>query len=207
MEVTSADLQIVDSSGRNALVLPVNNENDHVLLCKLGKNQELVLEATASKGIGKEHSKWCPVAVATFQYIPEVTLNHAQLDQLNANEMVSFVNSCPRQVFSYLEAQRTVNIDNPEACIFCDECVRRAEDLKRPNLVSIKMKEGRFLFSVETNGSLTPDQVLMHAIRILHRKISVVEEELIHLQGGVGGGMPSNAPFGAMGYGGYPRYV
>eukprot|EP00475_Leptophrys_vorax_P026993 TRINITY_DN3842_c0_g1_i1.p1 TRINITY_DN3842_c0_g1~~TRINITY_DN3842_c0_g1_i1.p1 ORF type:complete len:348 (-),score=84.15 TRINITY_DN3842_c0_g1_i1:41-943(-) len=211
MDVTSNDLQVVDPSARNS-VHPLSH-GDPVLICKLGKHQELVLEATARKGIGKEHAKWIPAAVAVFQYVPEVIINHAQVDMLNAKEMVAFVNSCPRQVYQYLEQHRTVNIDNPEACIFCDECVRKAEELKRPNMVTIKMKEGRFIFTVETTGALTPEQIVLSSIRILQAKLNLIDEELQRLQGGPGGygsgagggggmGMPqgASASGGAYGY-------
>ena len=35
------------------------------------------------QGIGKEHSKWSPVAVATFQYEPDVRLNDREMDKLD----------------------------------------------------------------------------------------------------------------------------
>jgi DNA-directed RNA polymerase II subunit RPB3 len=193
--------------GRHS-VSPVSHDGDAVLICKLGKNQELVLEATARKGIGKEHAKWNPVCVATFQYVPDVMINHQEVEKLSAREMVTFVNSCPRQVYNYLEQHRTINIDNPEACIFCDECVRKAEELKRPNMVTIKMKEGRFFFNVETTGSLSPEQVVLHSMRVLVAKLNLIDEELARLQGsapgnygaGIGMGMPP------MGWGNQPYH-
>merc|ERR1719198_622530 len=39
-----------------------------ILLCKLAENQRLKLRCTATKGIGKEHAKFSPVAVATYTY-------------------------------------------------------------------------------------------------------------------------------------------
>eukprot|EP00954_Amorphochlora_amoebiformis_P026993 1382652-Amorphochlora_amoeboformis.AAC.1 len=69
-------------------VWPVHTSEDNaILIVRLGKNQELKLSAIAIKvgnvsknmlrggklmleGIGKEHAKWIPVAVATFQIDP-----------------------------------------------------------------------------------------------------------------------------------------
>jgi len=39
---------------------------------QLGKHQELDLTCVAKKGIAKEHSKWSPVATATFRHVPVV---------------------------------------------------------------------------------------------------------------------------------------
>lgn len=57
--------------------------NQEVVLVKLGKNQELKFQAKAKKGIGKEHSKWSPVAVATFQYEPDVRINEREMEKLD----------------------------------------------------------------------------------------------------------------------------
>ncbi|TBU02118.1 subunit RPB3 of DNA-directed RNA polymerase II [Hamiltosporidium tvaerminnensis] len=38
------------------------------LLAKLSKNQTLKLKCIARKGIAKDHSKWCPVSVVSYEY-------------------------------------------------------------------------------------------------------------------------------------------
>ena len=54
--------------GTEDIGLPVDRDSDEepVLICKLGKNQQLKMRCVATKGTGKEHAKWSPVATATL---------------------------------------------------------------------------------------------------------------------------------------------
>lgn len=54
-----------------------------ILLVKLRKNQEVQLQCTARKGIGKDHAKWSPVATAVFRYEPVISVNQEVLATLN----------------------------------------------------------------------------------------------------------------------------
>ena len=62
--------------------------------------QELKLRAIARKGIGKDHSKWQPVATVTYQYMPEIHINHALMDTLSKKEKEEWVEATPTKVFS-----------------------------------------------------------------------------------------------------------
>jgi DNA-directed RNA polymerase alpha subunit len=44
-------------------------------IVKLAKNQSIRLKFEVQKGIGKMHSKWSPVSLATFQPDPEIRLD------------------------------------------------------------------------------------------------------------------------------------
>jgi DNA-directed RNA polymerase II subunit RPB3 len=175
---------------RNALdVRPVlfdessipNEVNREIVLVKLGKNQELKFHAKAKKGIGKEHSKWSPVAVATFQYDPSIRLNDAEMNKLDESQKKAFVESCPTKVYGYDEHSRTVAVEDASKCMYCQECVRQAEEFRQPQLVSIAPVPGRFIFSVEGTGALNVDQVVMTAIDVLARKLTLIEDE-IHIE-------------------------
>jgi hypothetical protein len=53
---------------KSEFVQPVLIENEEpILLLKLGKNQEIKMRMTARKGFGKEHAKYCPVSVCVYQ--------------------------------------------------------------------------------------------------------------------------------------------
>jgi DNA-directed RNA polymerase II subunit RPB3 len=161
-------------------VAPVHDvvSGDHIVICKLGKNQEINLTCVARKGIGKEHAKWSPVAVATFAYDPDVELNARLVDELTDSQRKSLYESCPKGVFGYDERHRAVSVDDPQQCIFCEECINYAADIQKPGLVTVRMKEGRFIFKVETTGVLAPEDIVESALRILTQKFGTLDDEL-----------------------------
>lgn len=65
------------------------------------------------------------------------------------------VNSCPTKVYKYNEETKQVDIEDALRCTYCQECVRKAEDLGKPDLVTIAPKPDRFIFTVEVCISLT----------------------------------------------------
>ena len=90
----------------------------------------------------------------------------------------SFAESCPTKVYAYNEHTRTVAVEDANRCVYCQECVKKAESYKMPNLVSIAPKPGRFIFSVEGTGSLNVDQIVMTAIDTLYAKLTLIEDEI-----------------------------
>ncbi|RHY91236.1 hypothetical protein DYB35_001633, partial [Aphanomyces astaci] len=61
-----------------------NTQDTGVIIAKLGPGQRLKLNAIAKLGIGKEHAKWSPVAVATYMFEPIITLNQSAIS-ISAN--------------------------------------------------------------------------------------------------------------------------
>jgi DNA-directed RNA polymerase alpha subunit len=81
------------------------------------------------------------------------------------------VNSCPTKVYKYDEEKKQVEIENAGACMFCNECKLKAEGFEKPDLVSIGTKPERFIFNVETTGSLPPPDVVLTSIQVLRQKL------------------------------------
>jgi DNA-directed RNA polymerase II subunit RPB3 len=178
MDVTSKDLISYSKD-----VAPVkfrslvDNEEVGVLICKLKRGQEVDLECTARKGIGKDHSKFTPVCVANFQYEPEIILNQNIMPKLSYEKKKEFVLSCPTKVYSLNEQTEEVEVDNHMACVFCDECVKTADAWKLDEpFVKITQKVGKYIFSVETTGALKPEEVVKHALTSMKRKLDAVKE-------------------------------
>jgi DNA-directed RNA polymerase II subunit RPB3 len=181
-EVTSNDLHV--SAGIDASVRPIYAGEDTegqspILLAKLRKGQEIDLVAFAKKGVGKEHAKWSPACAVTYKNEPIVDLRQEPLEKLNDVQKKEFVASCPSKVFHFDESTKRVVADIEDLlvynCTFCQECTRKADTLGVPDIVSIREKDDRFLFSLETTGALQPEEIVQNAITILHAKLAKVQ--------------------------------
>eukprot|EP01132_Coremiostelium_polycephalum_P008559 gene8559-10528_t len=183
------DVTSLDLISQNDLVVPVSSISDSnnnanadrevIPIVKLRKGQEIRLKAIAKKGMGKEHAKWSPACVATYQFKPKITINHNRFDELNEGQKEDFVNSCPTKVYSYTPNQRQqVTIEDPLRCMFCMECKKKADALGKPDLVSIEQRTDKFIFTVETNGSLRPEEIVLSAIQIIKRKLTDIQTQL-----------------------------
>lgn len=157
------------------------------VLLKLAPGQEVSFEFIARRGIGKMHAKWSPVATAVFRYEADVRLNSSKLDRLSADTRREWTQSCPTRVFSFNEVTQHVEVTNPAACMFCNECVVHAKLIPDPitgatknfiDIVSIEERPNKFLFTVESSGGLAARDIVMQAAEICAKKCQTVREGL-----------------------------
>jgi len=66
--------------------------------------------------------------------------------------------------------------------MYCNECVYKAENFNVPELVSIKQKQDRFIFTVESTGSLRPEEIVLSALNVLKEKLADLEQELSNIK-------------------------
>ena len=184
LDVTSMDLRKISQQANE--VRPADIDGP-ILLLKLKKNQEIDITCNARKGIGKEHAKWSPVATCMFKYTPEILLNTSKIDTLmDLRDKIDFVNSCPTKVFNLNE--ETIEIVKPDKCMFCDECVRKGEALitkssisilnTLDNIVRVNQIKDKFVFKVESSGSLKPESIVMKAFNLLCTKLDDIKEAI-----------------------------
>lgn len=185
IEVTSQHLKQDDDnetedqkSVKPVVYSNIHGDPRHVLIMKLAANQELDLECIAQKGQGKLHSKWSPASLCNMQYEPTIELNSTKLAYLSSTQKKQFVESCPKKVFGYNAKSGQVDIENASACIFCEECTKTAQEFQAPELVKIGYSKNRFLFTVESNGSLKPDEIIDSALSQLQLKLETVEDAM-----------------------------
>ncbi len=129
---------------------------DNIPIIELYKGQQLMIEAVARLGIGKEHSKFQPVSACFYKIIPEIRVEKCSL----CGECVEV---CPRNVLK-IEKNKVVVI-NPLDCSFCLDCVRVCEE----NAIKIE-ETNDFLFTVEGTGALPIRTVMRKALEILKEK-------------------------------------
>jgi len=188
LQVTSRDLVLSAASQANAVgyreeearpVPPASEDDPGILIVKLAKNQELKLTAVAIKGIGKDHAKWSPVSTAVMKFEPDVRINKGEMDLLSDRNKAAFVGSCPTKVYKFDEMSRQVDIEDAGNCMFCLECVKKSEQMGLPNLVTIRDKEKRFHFTVESTGVMPPEMIVQTALDLLRQKMKNLS---VHLQ-------------------------
>jgi len=186
--VTSNDLQVVGEVEVRPIYSGSDDQTNGITIVKLRKNQEIKLRAIAKKGVGKEHAKWSPACGVCYKYEPIIELKTDRFDDFNTttaenleNMKKEFVESCPTKVYSY-DQSRGIEIEDNLRCMYCDECVKKAQLLGVPDLVSVKPRLDRFLFSIEATGSIPPVGIVLSAINILQQKILKIQKEIGNLK-------------------------
>lgn len=180
MEVTTEHIKALSKD--NSVVPVKNDKEDHILICKLRKNQELDMHMIAKKGIGKEHSKWSPVSSVIMIQEPEIEFpdRGVIIDKLSVGQKKDFVNSCPTKVYRFNENKKTVEIDNPLACTYCEDCLVKLDsfNIDRTKAIRISPKKNRFLFKVESTGSLRAEQIVLDAFKELKLKLLEISSKI-----------------------------
>jgi DNA-directed RNA polymerase II subunit RPB3 len=159
-------------------VLPVHwkqDPDDAILLGKLAPNQELKLTAIAKKGTGKDHAKWSPASIATYQFVPKIDLDQSKIRSWSDRERQLFVASCPSHVYRLDQKNDAqISIEDPLKCTYCEECTQTATALGHGDAIQIAPVKGEFIFTVETVGSLMPDEIVQQAFRVLLGKMDTI---------------------------------
>ena len=184
MEITTDHIK---SNNPDSSVLPIKYESeDPILICKLRKNQELDIHMIAKKGIGKEHSKWSPVSSVIMQHVPEIEFfdKMNNLDKLSLDKKKDFVVSCPTKVYKLDEQKKTIEIENVMNCTYCEECLVKIDSfgMDRTKVIKIAAKKNKFLFKIESIGSLKSEQIVMDAFHELKSKLIEISVKLDDLK-------------------------
>jgi len=149
--VYSKDLVSTDSK-----IVPVY---DTIPLVKLKEDQEIELEAVAIIGKGVDHAKWMPTTVCTYKQYPDITFNE---DKELSKDVVE---ACPRNILKF-DKNNKPTVENIENCSMCKTCVRASEN----DAIDVGFIDDVFIFKIETDGSMTPEEVLYRACDVLDSK-------------------------------------
>ncbi len=129
---------------------------DNIPIIELYEGQQLMIEAVARLGTGKEHAKYQPVSACFYKIIPEIVLKD------NCNLCGECVKVCPRGVLKKNDGIEVVDV---LSCSMCMECVKVCEE----NAIEVLETEN-YLFNVEGTGSLPVMVVMKKALEILKEK-------------------------------------
>lgn len=162
--------------------------DEGISIVKIGPGQTIKLNAVARMGISKEHAKWCPVAVATYRFIPEITINEDQLNTLTLDQKQELVDVCPDKILHLDEVTGMISaVENAyDIATFTDDLKhaqnamkKRAED---DDFVSVVPSNDKFLFSVEGTGSMDAEEILMSALKVLKDRLNYLAHQVENLK-------------------------
>ena len=149
-----------------------------ILIVKLRKNQEVHLRCVARKGVGRDHAKWQPVATAVYRFEPAIEIDETLMNSLTEEEKMAFAAASPAPVFKYNRRRRRWRSIPPSVRAYDGECLRKAEEMGVPGLVTIRAKQDAFLFTVESTGAIAPEEIVTRALEVLAKKLDVTKGEL-----------------------------
>ncbi|GJE92292.1 RBP11-like subunits of RNA polymerase [Phanerochaete sordida] len=129
--------------------LPVGKNDSNVppvLIARIGKGQEIRARCIAKKGIAKEHAKWSPCSAVSFEYDPHNKLRHTSY----------WFESDPKKEWPLSENAKE-------------------EDPPRDDEPFDYMaKANKFYMEVETDGSMSPKDVVLKGLGLLQTKIATL---------------------------------
>jgi len=131
--------------------------SDSIPLLKLENGQKLELVAIARLGFGKEHAKWQPGVVA-YKYMPVLEFSKS------CDACGECVKACPKQILEVVD--KKVKITDLTQCIMCKACVEACPS----DAVKVSADPTKFVFRVESSGTLPPEQIILKAMEVLQDK-------------------------------------
>lgn len=123
--------------------------------------QKVRLEAHCHKGVGKDHTKFSPVATASYRLLPDIIIPQP----LSGREAEQLVDICPMQVFDIEDT--FAKVSRPRDCTMCRECIRKEGWEEK---VQLRRVANHFIFTVESSGCLPPTEIVKMAIQVLKQK-------------------------------------
>ncbi len=147
-----------DLTSQDSQVVPVH---DSIPLLKLRGDEEVELEAVAQLGTGLEHAKWQATTSSAYKYYPLITV-----DPEKCEACAQCAQECPRGILEFDEKKNKILVVDPENCSMCRTCVKDCE----MGAITVEGQEDKFIFKIETDGSLKPEEVISTACDILADK-------------------------------------
>ena len=159
--------------------LQISEEHARIPLTILSSGQYLELYAYATLGRGRDHAKWCPAAAVTFQPRQKATLNRPKkantLFDLNLTSKSGrainaklFTNKECTDVDSVLDLERAMH----------QVGYGTNRDEAFDNAITLEDIEGEYIFSYESDGSLSPEEVFNQACEELSSRFGKITGEI-----------------------------
>jgi DNA-directed RNA polymerase II subunit RPB3 len=192
LTVTSRDLRSNHDAVTPAHFLSQDEQDEAqdegVAIVKMGPGQKLKFKAVARLGISKEHAKWCPVAVATYRFWPDIHINDEQMATLSLEQKQELVDTCPDRILELDEVTGEVRaVENAwDICTYTEDLQFAQAAMKKrqedEDFVKVTQSTDRFIFQVESTGVMDADEILLAALKVLKNRLNYLAQELENLK-------------------------
>ena len=159
--------------------LQIKEEHSRIPLTILSKGQYLELYAYATLGRGREHAKWCPAAAVTFQPRQKAVL--AKPKKANVLFDLNLTSKSGRQINSKMFTNKECTdvdavLDLERALQQVGYGTGRDEDFD--NAIVMEDIEGEYVFSFESDGSMSAQDIFNRACEELVSRFEKITGEL-----------------------------
>ncbi len=148
-------------------------KDEFIPIVELTDTQAVLIYATAVMGTARQHVKWQAAFGVGYSYLPVVEIKPAMETDSDAQQVVKL---CPRHVFDIKDGKLVV-ID-AKKCSLCKTCM---EDPIPAGAIKVHGDDHNFLFTFETDKSLTAKQVLDKALEILASEAKDFDDQVAAL--------------------------
>jgi len=157
----------------------VRPAEDNIPIVKLEKNQKVVIEAQAYMDRGMEHAKWSPVTVCGYKNYPIITHD----DRCDGCGLC--VDVCPHEILEVKRSVVGVKDGALEACSLCRLCEQAClnSGIGDEPAIHIGMDDRRFLFNLESDGSLPTIRIIKDGLLFLKKQSDELHEALSEIRG------------------------
>ncbi|KAL7246917.1 hypothetical protein ACSBR2_001931 [Camellia fascicularis] len=109
--------------------------------------------------------------LSSFMYEPEIHIDEDMMETLPLEDKRNWVESSPTKVFDIDPNTQQVIVVDPQAYIYDDEMIKKADAMRKSGLVEIYAKDDSFIFTMESTGVVKSSQLLLNAIEVLKQKL------------------------------------
>ena len=150
-----------------------------VPIVKLEKNQKVVLEAQAILNRGLVHSKWQPVTICGYKNYPLIT------PDTRCDGCGLCVDKCPMNILEVKGGKIAVKEGQDTQCSLCRLCEQEClnSGIGDEPAIHIDRDQGRFIFSMESDGSLPASEILKQGLLYLKTQSDELLEALSEIRG------------------------
>lgn len=132
---------------------------DKIPIVELYNDQRLILEVEAVLGRGKDHAKWQSAQAPGYTLIPTI-----EIDKKRMNEVNEFMKKLPEGLVELKKDELKIN-DIAKMPV-----LESYIDKHKADFITIKRDPSSVIFSFETDGSLSTQDVLRESAKILENK-------------------------------------